>query len=66
MVIMINGKGETVDRSKNIMELISGRGLVPEHVVVEHNFRIAPKEEWLGIMLKENDNVEIISFVGGG
>ena len=66
MIIRINGKDETIDRPKNITELIAGKGLVPEHIVVEHNSRIAPKNEWHDIRLKENDNVEIISFVGGG
>ncbi len=66
MVIRINGKDETIDRPKNIMELIVGKGLVPEHIVVEHNFRIALKDEWFDIRLEENDNIEIISFVGGG
>jgi thiamine biosynthesis protein ThiS len=66
MVIRINGKEEAMDRPKNLAELICGKGLVPEHVVVEHNFRIAPADEWSGITLGENDNIEIISFVGGG
>jgi len=66
MVIKINGKNESVDNPVNLTELISSKGLVPEHIVVEHNFRITPSDEWAGIKLKENDNVEIVSFVGGG
>ncbi|MDP3788799.1 MAG: sulfur carrier protein ThiS [Candidatus Omnitrophota bacterium] len=66
MIIRINGKEETVDAPVNLTELVSARGLVPEHIVIEHNFRIIPKDEWPDIALKENDNVEIVSFVGGG
>ena len=66
MVIKINGKEETIDTPVNLIELILGKGLVPDHIVIEHNFRIAPKDEWADIKLKENDNIEIVSFVGGG
>ena len=66
MKIKINGKEEAVDKKKNIAELISGRGLSSDRIVVEHNFRIVPKETWHTIELNEDDNVEIVSFVGGG
>ncbi len=66
MNIKINGKNEDIDRTANIAELVSGRGLSPDRIVVEHNFRIVPKEEWRKIILNESDNIEIVSFVGGG
>lgn len=66
MVIKINGKEVVIERPGNLADLICGKGLVPEHVVVEHNFKITPAGEWAGIILKDNDNIEIISFVGGG
>ena len=66
MVIKINGKDESVDNPVNLMELILVKGLVPEHIVIEHNSRIVSKGEWHGTVLKEDDNVEIVSFVGGG
>lgn len=66
MTIRINGKEEAADKPGNLADLICAKGLIPEHIVVEHNFRIAPADEWPDIILKENDNIEIISFVGGG
>ncbi len=66
MVIKINGKNESVDKPVNLMGLISDKGLVPERIVIEHNFRIISKDEWPSIALQENDNIEIVSFVGGG
>ena len=66
MVIKINGRIEALDRTRTIAELVSKKGLSPERIVIEHNLRIVPKEEWSGIALQENDNVEIVSFVGGG
>lgn len=66
MQIKINGKSETVQNSLNLCELILEKGLTPEHIVVEHNYNIIAREEWGRIMVKDNDNIEIISFVGGG
>ncbi len=66
MIIKINGKEESVDRAQNLTELISHKGLVADHIVIEHNSRIVPKEEWGSVIIEENDNIEIVSFVGGG
>lgn len=66
MIIKINGKEEIVERPLNLIELVLQKSLVPDHIVIEHNFKIIPKDEWNNIALKENDNIEIISFVGGG
>lgn len=66
MKIKINGKDESVIEAGNISELISRKGLSPANIVVEHNLRILPQEEWDAAALKENDSIEIISFVGGG
>lgn len=66
MIIKINGKSETVSGESNLRELVLSKGLVPDHIVVEHNYNIIPKDGWDGVALKENDSIEIISFVGGG
>lgn len=66
MQIKINGKNETVKSSLNLGELIAEKGLTPEHIVVEHNYNIISREEWSRIKVKDDDNIEIISFVGGG
>jgi len=66
MNIRINGTVELIDRAGSIAELIAGKGLHPERVVVEHNRRMVPRGEWPDVMLKEDDSIEIVSFVGGG
>lgn len=66
MEIKINGKAETAGVSANLLELVVSRGLCPEKIVVEHNLVVLAKERWQETALRENDTVEIISFVGGG
>ncbi|OGW80064.1 MAG: thiamine biosynthesis protein ThiS [Omnitrophica bacterium RIFCSPLOWO2_12_FULL_44_17] len=66
MVIKINGKNENVEEALNLWELAINKKLSPERIVIERNLRIVPKEEWKEVVLEENDQIEIISFVGGG
>jgi thiamine biosynthesis protein ThiS len=66
MKIRLNGKPELCTGEGTLSELITCRGLVPERIVIEHNERIVPREEWASLRLSENDSVEIVSFVGGG
>lgn len=66
MNIKINGRDETVSEKVNISALLAFKGIYASRVVVEHNFRILHRQEWLDIVLKENDIIEIISFMGGG
>ena len=66
MKIRINGKEEEITGTPNIADLLNNKGLCSERVVVEHNLRIIQKEELQGVVLNEDDTLEIISFVGGG
>ena len=66
MNIRINGREESVGKILNIECLIREKGLSPDKIVVEYNRRIAAKEEWPHITVREGDAIEIISFVGGG
>lgn len=66
MLITINGKSEEIKIKLNLTELILSKGLCAEKIVVEHNLRIVPRNEWLNTPLEENDKIEIVSFMGGG
>ncbi len=66
MTIRINGKTASPGAASNIDELIRTRMLSPDKIVIEHNRRVVPKEEWARTALNDGDALEIISFVGGG
>jgi sulfur carrier protein len=66
MLLTLNGKQESIDRPLSLDALVAAKGLCPDKIVVEHNFRIISKEDWSKITLKNQDMIEIISFVGGG
>ena len=66
MILTINGKQESIERPLSLDALIAAKRLCPEKIVVEHNFCIIAKEDWPKVTLKDQDMIEIISFVGGG
>ncbi|GAE86881.1 sulfur carrier protein ThiS [Acetivibrio straminisolvens] len=66
MFITLNGKQTEVANGTSLMDLICSKGLEPESVVIEYNQNVLRKEEWDSVVLKENDKLEVLRFVGGG
>jgi len=66
VIVRINGKAEVVAEKINILELVKHKNLLAENIVIEHNLRIVPKNEWWQVNLNENDTLEIVNFMGGG
>lgn len=67
MNIRINGEDVVLSHeTMNLHELITEKGLIPERVVMEVNLEIIPRELWPLVQLREHDQIEIVSFVGGG
>ncbi|QEK10993.1 sulfur carrier protein ThiS [Crassaminicella thermophila] len=63
--MLINGKEMDFEKM-SISEMLKKLGLSEEKVVVEVNFEIVPKEKYKEHILNKEDQVEIVSFVGGG
>ena len=49
-----------------VKDLILSIGYKDDRVAVELNGRIVPRSEYACVILKEDDSVEIVGFVGGG
>lgn len=64
--ITFNGKKRTINEDINIATFIVDNNYKPERVVVELNEEIIPKEKYEQIVLKQNDTLEVLSFMGGG
>ena len=64
---MVKINGEYLDISgKTISEYLISAGYDAKRVAVELNGDIVPKAKYSEIMLKDEDTVEVVSFVGGG
>ena len=66
MILTLNGKQESIEKPVTLDALVEAQGLCPDKIVLEHNFSIISQADWPKIMLKDQDRVEIVSFVGGG
>ena len=66
MKIRLNAKRIEINDNTNIYELLQREEFDSHSLVVEYNFEIIPKEKWSNIVLKENDNLEVLKFIGGG
>jgi sulfur carrier protein len=66
MRITLNGKFVDLDGPLTLSALLERHRLKPESVVVEHNLRVPPKEEYASTEIREGDRIEIVKFMGGG
>ncbi|MCQ9205029.1 MAG: sulfur carrier protein ThiS [Omnitrophica bacterium] len=66
MEVKINGKSQNISEDITLSELIAQKGLNFQRIVIEHNLKIIKKEDLAQVKIKEKDNIEIVSFLGGG
>ena len=65
MKINLNGK-RVESKSKTLMDLVLEQGFDLTSLIIEINFEVIKQETWQDVPIKEGDNVELLSFVGGG
>jgi sulfur carrier protein len=66
MKISLNGKDTMIQKDSAIANILLTRNLSPETVIVELNEKILTGDEINKAVLKENDRLEVLRFVGGG
>lgn len=66
MEALINGTKTSLQSGTTLYGLITLYQLKPEVVIIEHNGNIIKQQYWDKTIIKENDRIELISFVGGG
>jgi thiamine biosynthesis protein ThiS len=66
MLVHINGEARTLGEGTTLAALAGALSIDTRKVAMEVNFSIIPRSQYGEIMLKENDQVEIVQFIGGG
>tara|TARA_B100000287_G_scaffold345546_1_gene332970 strand:+ start:277 stop:486 length:210 start_codon:yes stop_codon:yes gene_type:complete len=64
--IKVNGKLKAVNRNINLSILIKNLKIQLKKVAIEMNGEIVDKKKLNRIILKNNDMIEIVHFIGGG
>ncbi len=64
--IRINGKIKLIEKSLKLSNLIIKLKIPIKKVAIELNKEIIDKKKINKILLKKNDKIEIVHFIGGG
>jgi thiamine biosynthesis protein ThiS len=64
--IQLNGKKVLIKSNYSLLDLLKKYKLINKKVAIEHNGSIIPKVNYKKKILKNNDKVEIVHFIGGG
>ncbi len=64
--IQLNGKKVSIKSNLSIFNLLKKYNLDNKKIAIEHNGAIIPKTQYKKKYLKNNDQVEIVHFIGGG
>ena len=66
MQIIVNGEEKTYDDNTTLEEVINTLGLGDKVMASAVNMEIVKKDKWSECILKDNDKLELLEFVGGG
>ena len=66
ILIKVNGEDKSVPQNISILKLIESLKINKDRVVIELNKNILKKDQFDSTLLSENDQLEIVTFVGGG
>lgn len=63
--VTVNGEARELTEGTTLRQLVESYKLTPEKVAIEWNRRLVRKEKY-DLPLSDGDQVEIVTFVGGG
>jgi sulfur carrier protein len=66
MTLKLNGEKKEIRDGLSVAGLLDVLKIQPARVAVEVNLSIIKKDAYTGHVLHDGDEVEIVSFVGGG
>jgi|TARA_B110000444_G_C18818238_1_gene586299 sulfur carrier protein len=66
IIITLNEQKYRLTDSINLIDLLTYLNYNSALIVLEYNKKILPKYNWNRTFLKLDDNIEIITIVGGG
>jgi len=66
MKVFVNGDEKEFSPGTSLAELITQLDLPAPRIAVELNREVVRRSDWGSTMLKDEDRIEIVHFVGGG
>jgi thiamine biosynthesis protein ThiS len=65
-IVLINGSLYEYDGSLSAHSLLTYLGFNTGLIIIDYNGCILPKEQWGQVLIKNKDQIEIITLAGGG
>ena len=66
MTVIVNGKSKTFQESITLLGILKELDLVDKVMAAALNMEIIKQDNWDKQVLKDNDRLELLDFVGGG
>ena len=66
MKVFVNGAEKDFDSGISLAALIDQLELPATRIAIELNREVVRRSDWGATMLKDDDRIEIVHFVGGG
>ncbi len=66
LLIRVNGEQREVEPEMALPKLVTLLNLKPEQIAIEVNKKVVRRANWEATVLREDDQIEIVHFVGGG
>ena len=66
MKVFVNGEEKDLSDATSLSELITALDLPVARIAIELNREVVRRSDWGSTMLKDEDRIEIVHFVGGG
>lgn len=64
--LLVNGEPREVGAGTTVADLVGALGLKPQQVAVERNKEIVRREDHAETYLEDGDELEVVTFFGGG
>ena len=66
IAVVINGQRREVNQGTTVRGLVEELGFGDQRVAVERNREVVPRAQHATTMLADGDQLEVVTFVGGG
>jgi thiamine biosynthesis protein ThiS len=66
MRVFVNGEQKDFETAVSLSELIIQLDLPVPRIAIELNREVVRRSDWGSTMLRDDDRIEIVHFVGGG
>jgi len=66
VTIVLNGETRGVPAGATVLALLETIGIAPGRVAIEVNGRVVRRDDYLRLVLRDNDKLEVVHLVGGG